>query len=178
MASASKDFTDFLSLRDITARPIPARRHNKNVIESRHKVIRDIFVCIRSDNAAYIETMSARQAIRISNDLYGNDVRSCHEFAKGFTRPIESGTLPKIIPQDVREAGATLRAKRKLNLILKSKSTTTVPIKVGNLVQIFIKLKNEKRGKWSSGKPVLSYDKISGIVTVPGQNGRTMNAAI
>ena len=42
-AYANKEFNDFLSLHRINPRPIPARRHNKNVIESKRKMIRDIF---------------------------------------------------------------------------------------------------------------------------------------
>ena len=33
-AFANKEFSDFLSLHGINPRPIPARRHNKNLIES------------------------------------------------------------------------------------------------------------------------------------------------
>ena len=103
--------------------------------------------------------MSAQQAIRIPNDLYENDVCSSHELAKGFRCPIESGTLPKIVPQDLREAREKLMTKRKLNLILKPKSKSTVPVKTGDLVQIIFKLENEKGGKWSSAKPVLKLSR-------------------
>ena len=65
-----------------------------------------------------------------------------------------------------------------MNLILKSKSKSDLPIKVGDQVQVFIKLQNEKRGKWSSPNPVLSYDRKSGTVILPGKNGRKINAAI
>ena len=37
--------------------------------------------------------------------------------------------------------------KRKLNLILGSKSKTDPPVKVGDLVQVFIRLQYEKQGK-------------------------------
>eukprot|EP00171_Calliarthron_tuberculosum_P000612 IDg612t1 len=47
-----------------------------------------------------------------------------------------------------------------------------------DLFQIFLKSQGEKRGKWSSPKPVLSMDKVSQAVTVPGKNGRTVRAAI
>lgn len=45
-----------------------------------------------------------QQAIRISNDLYGNDVMSAHEMAKGYTKPVETGKLPMKLSEDVREA--------------------------------------------------------------------------
>ena len=95
------EFNEFFALHDINSRPIPARRHNKNVIESKHKIIRDIFLRIKTSLPECSETLAAKQAIRTSNDLYGNYVCSSHELAKGFTRPIESGSLPKFIPRDV-----------------------------------------------------------------------------
>ena len=82
----------------------------------------------------------AQQATCISNDLYGNDLCSSYELAKGFTKPVEIGTLPKLVPEDLVKARDTLLAKRKLNLILRSKSTTDTPIHVGDEVQVFIKL--------------------------------------
>ena len=139
-----KEFNEFLALHGINARPIPAGRHNKDVIESKHKIIRDIFLHIKTSLPEFSETLAAQQAIRISNDLYGNDVCSSHELAKGFTRPIESGSLPKIIAKDVEKAREIPIAKRKLNLIVKSKSTTVTPVRIRDLVQVFIKLQHEK----------------------------------
>ena len=68
----------------IESRPILARRRNKNVLESKHKIIRDIFIRLESESDPSSEAMRAQQAIRISNDLYGNDVCSAYELAKGF----------------------------------------------------------------------------------------------
>ena len=124
------------------------------------------------------EPLLAQQLIRISNDLYGNGVCSSHELAKGFTRPAESGNLPKTVTEDVFKARETIMAKRKLNLILRSKSIQEPPVKVGDLVRVCIKLQHEKRGKCTSAKPVLSYDKASGILTVPGKNGKKIKAAV
>ena len=177
-AFSNHEFQEFLSLHGINPRSIPARRHNKNVLDSKHKMIREILLRIISGNESVSEIIAAQQAIRISNDLYGNNICSSHELAKGFTRPIECGNLSKIIPPDLIRAREVLKAKRKLNLILKSKSTEEIPVKVGDIVQVYIKLQNEKRGKWSSPKPVLCYDHKSRTVTVPGQNGRKINAAL
>ena len=177
-AFANDPFFKFLEFHGIEARPIPARRHNKNVLESKHKVIRDVFLRLNSHNSDVGEALQAQQSIRISNDLYGNSVCSSLELAKGFTRPIECGSFPKTVPDDLIKAQETIMAKRKLNLILRSKATSEAPVKVGDLVQVFIKLQHEKRGKWTSAKPVLSYEKASGIVTVPGQNGKKIKAAV
>ena len=126
----SNEFKTFLSLHDINAKPIPPRYHNRNVIESKHKINRDTFLRIKSNNEELSEKLTAQQAIRISNCLYGDDVCSSHELANGFTRPVESVSLPEIIPEEVEKAREILMAKRKLNLIIKSKSTTVPPVKI------------------------------------------------
>ena len=130
----------FLSTFDVENRPIPARRHYKNVLESKHKIIKDIFLQVKENNETLSDTIPAQQAIRISNGRYGNDVCSSYEIAKGYTRAIEPGEFPKILPEDIQKARKVLIAKQKLNLILKSKSRYGLPIKVGDQVQIFIKL--------------------------------------
>lgn len=75
-------------------------------------------ICPNSFN----ETIAAQQEIRISDDQYGNDVCSYYELVKGFARPFESGNLSKTIHDDLLKATEILLAKRKLNLVLKSKS--------------------------------------------------------
>ena len=71
-----------------------------------------------------------------------------------------------------------LMPKGKLNLILKSKSTIKAAERIGDVVQIFIKLQHGKRGKWSSAKLFLPVEKQSGAVTVPVKNSRTFKAAV
>lgn len=58
-----------------------------------------------------------------------------------------------------------------------SKFKVTDQAKFGDLLQIFVKLQNKKRGKCFSAKSVLSYDKMSSIITVPGQNVLRINLA-
>ncbi len=88
-----------------------------------------------------------QEALRISNDLYGNDVMSAHEQAKGYTRPIYSGSPAFEIPTEIVNAHNTLLAKRKLTLILRSKSVQRHHLSEGDLVQIYVKQLNSKRGK-------------------------------
>jgi len=175
-------FKSYTDLYDISSRPIPPRRHNKNAIESKHRIIRDIFIRIKAANDEKIEPLSVpiliQQALRISNDLYGNDTMSATELAKGYTRPIGNGNAPKIVPDDIQAAHDQLMAKRKLNVILRSKATSDIGVTPGDLVQIYIKKQHEKRGKWSSPKPVLSFDTKSQTITVPGSNGRKIRSAI
>lgn len=69
-------------------------------------------------------------------------------------------------------------AKRKLTKILRSKATRDTPINSGDIVQIYIKEQNSKRGTWSAPNVVLAMDKVSGTVTVPGKKGRQIKAAV
>lgn len=160
---------------------MPPRRHNKNILESKHGVIREIFLRLKNENsnAAYTtDFLLVQQSFRISNDLYGNDELSAHELAKGYTRPVIAGTYPVLVPRELIEAQKTLASKRKLTLILRSKATVDTPVKPGDVVQVFIKLQHDKRGKWSGPKTVLHYDPSSRCVTVPGSNGRKIRAAV
>ncbi len=61
----NENFQNFLNVYGIESRPIPARRHNKNVLESKHKIIRDIFIRLESESDPYSEAMRAQQAIKI-----------------------------------------------------------------------------------------------------------------
>ena len=115
---------------------------------------------------------------RISNVLYGNNLCSSYELAKGFRGPVENWKTPKTIPQDILKARDTLLSKRKLNLILRSKSIEDPLVKIDDLVQAFIKLQNEKRSSRAKAKPVLPYDKSSGIVAVPRKNSKKINASV
>ncbi len=124
------------------------------------------------------QSIFINKAVRISNDLYGNDVMSANELAKGYARPIRSGDSPTDIPKDIIDAHDALQARRKLTLVLRSKSVHETPVQVGDTVQVFFKRDHEKRGSWSAPRTVLSYDHSSRTVTVPGKNGRTVSAAV
>lgn len=165
----------------IEQRPLPSHRHNKNVIESKHRVIRDVFLRLKSacgnDATVSVSTL-VKQAIRITNDLYDNDGASAHELAKGYTRPVQNSFVPSSLPKEILEAHENLKAKKKPTLILRSKATSDESFKPGNIVQVFIKKGNEKRGKSSGDKVVLEYDHDSRIVIVPGSGGRRIRAAV
>jgi len=178
-AFKNTQFDDWMKNYGIDSNPIPPRRHNKNVLESKHRIIRDIFIRLKSANESNIQPeFLVQQSLRISNDLYGNDVVSAYELAKGFTRPILKGQGIMQIPVEIVDAQETLKAKRKLALIMRSKSTRDNVVKPGDEVEVYLRKGKEKRGKWLSGRPILSYDHESRTVSIPGSNGRTMSAAI
>lgn len=80
-------FQSFLAKYDIQLRPVPPRRPKGNMIVTSHGVIRSIFVRLCHSNITESAAVLAIQSVRISNDLYGNDVVSSFELAKGFTCP-------------------------------------------------------------------------------------------
>ena len=120
-AFQNSEFTEYLQAQHIKIHPIPLRRHNKNVLDSKYRVIRDVYLCLESAQPDQDKSLPVQQALRISNDLHGNDVASSHELAKGYTRPLASKP-PVPLPSDVGAAHQELTKKRKLNAILRSKA--------------------------------------------------------
>lgn len=177
----NSEFTKYLDDHGIECRPLPPRRHNKNAIESKHKIIRDIYLRLKGNQAehsAVNEQLLVQQAMRVSNDLYGNDVFSAHELAKGYTRPVTQDSYPAIVPDGIIQARNDLVAKRKLTKTLKSRAITEHGLMVADLVQVFIKKQIDKRGKRSTSNPILSFHRPSGTVSVPGKRGHVIKAAI
>ena len=170
-AFAGGKFREMLDKIGVKFRLVPPRRHIKNPIESKHGIIRSIFLRLRHANPDESAEVSAVRAVTISNDLYGNDVMSSFEMAKGFTKPVDSRSV-KAVPADILEAQDKLKARRKMALILKSKATKDVSFSVGDMVEVYSNTGMNKKGKWSTPKIVLLVDKQSGNITVPGKNGR------
>ena len=120
------------------------------MLESKHGVILDFFLRLKEtrggQNEDWMDALQVQQAIRVSNHLYGSEVLSAQELAKEYSRPIEAGAIPKLLPQDIVDVYQILLAKRKLTLILRSKIIQEPLIAVGDMIQIFVKGSKEKRG--------------------------------
>lgn len=170
-------FRGFLARYDISLRPVRPRRHQKNMIEPKHGSIRAIFLRLRQFDPTQSPHLCALEAVRISNDLYGNYVASSYELAKGFTRPIVKCEHVNPLPPELVEAHVDLLARRKLHLIMRTNVSPTQSFKVGDLIEIYIKRDPCKRGRWTSPRIVTSVDRDAGFVTVPGKNGKFVNAA-
>lgn len=150
-------------------------------MESKHKVIRDKYLRLKDERkpeSAAVDRLLVQQAIRISNDRYGTDVCFAQELVKGYTRPVSAGTFPTFVPKEILEAHDSLIASRKLNWILKSKATRDVAVQACDAIQVYIKEPSWKRYKWSALQVMLSYDKETGTVTVPGKGNKQTKAAI
>lgn len=148
-------FRQFCKDRDIKLAPIPLSRHSFNAIKSKHGIIRSIFFKLsRSYPDALVELL-ALQAVAISNDLYGNDTLSAFELAKGFTKPVDRNHVRDVL-KDIVDAQLQLSARRKMALILKSKSTFEEHGNVRDMVEVYNKTGMGKRSVWSTSKTVLS----------------------
>lgn len=176
-AFINKEFEQYCKDRDIKISPIPPQRHSKNAVESKHGIIRSIFLKLQEADPHTDLEMIAVRAVTVSNDLYGNDVLSSFEQAKGYTKPI-NGNPPKTIPDDIIEAQENLSAKRKLAMILKSKATIEEYVSVGDMIEVYHKTGMKKKGVWSTPKIVLSVDHDSRSVTVPGRAGKRSTVAL
>lgn len=145
------------------------------MLESKHGVIRSIFSRILNEDESN-STLAALQAVRISNDLYGSDILSSFEMAKGFSRAIFDGTVTTI-PSDLVDAKLQLDARGKLTRIIRSKSVSNDIVSVGDLVEVFVKSGHEKCGRWFAPRAILNIDRDAGMVTVAGDYGRIRKAS-
>lgn len=68
------EFTNFITSIGATFGAIPPRRHQKNVIESKHGIIRSIFIRLKADQPDADAATLAQKSIFISNNLYGSDI--------------------------------------------------------------------------------------------------------
>ncbi|CAN8074685.1 unnamed protein product [Agarophyton chilense] len=115
----------YLSGYGIDTKSLHLRRRNKNVIESNHRIIRDIYLRLKHSNSTMDilnPSLLVQQSLYISNELNGNNLMSAHELAKGYTRPLVSSTSLDTIPEDIVHAQKALHVRHKLSLILRSKS--------------------------------------------------------
>lgn len=145
-AFAHGSFRKFLDESGVSFRLVPPRRHSKNPLESKHGIIRSIYLKLRVADPEGSSELHALRAVAVSNDLYGNDVMSSFELAKGFTKPVADGSVCTI-PEDVVDAHNRLQAKRKLALILKSKATTEPHVATGDMIKIFFQYRHEQEGQ-------------------------------
>lgn len=126
-------FEKFCQDQDIKEDPRPAKRHSKNVIESKHGLIRSVFLNPVSASPHAPKEQLALQALSISNDLNHLNIMSAFELVKGFTRPVDVNRV-HAVPDEIINAELKLSERRKMSLILISKATFEEYIKVGDMV--------------------------------------------
>lgn len=117
-AFVNNEFKSFVQDHGISIRPVPPRCHHKNTLESKHVMIRSIFLKLKHAQPDADPRQLAYQSLTVSNGLYGNYTVSSFEITKGFRKPIDSSTPPVILPQDLIDAHEALLNKRHLHMIL------------------------------------------------------------
>lgn len=86
-------------------------------------------------------------------------------------------STPIAISIDLLNSRDNIVAKPKLNLILRKNATVDAVINPGDLVQVYVKHGQGKRGRWLSPRVVQKIDRSSGNVTTAGVNGRNILSA-
>lgn len=131
---AFKQYADKLG---IPIDPVPPGRHSKNAIESKHNIIRSIFLRLKEDaGTGFDPKIAAYKAVSISNDLYGNGTMSAFELGKGFCNPVATKPNDTVVPDEIRDPRDQLQARRKLALIMRSKSVIDEPLSVSDTVKV------------------------------------------
>lgn len=174
-------FFNYLSTHVIKARPVPPRRHNKNPLEAKHKMIWNIFLRLKgafTHSEPPSTLLLFQHALRISNDQKSNNILSAYGLPIAFLKAILLRSFPALIPYNLGKAHKSRVPKRKPKLILRSKATQDIPLAVSGLVQVFWKQQHKKCVCWSSLVPVLSFDLSFPTVNVPGNNGHIIFAAL
>lgn len=92
----SEQFTDYLNENGSHIRDF-AKTTEHECLRGEHRSIRDIYLRFKYHAGEFcvssIEIM-VQKALRISNDLYGNEITSASELEKGYTRPALNNYTP------------------------------------------------------------------------------------
>lgn len=86
-------FKTYMDERSIQFWFVSSGRHRKNPLDSKHGLMRSIFLKLREDEPDAPPELYAMRAVAISNELYGNYVMSSFELPKGFKKPVISGDV-------------------------------------------------------------------------------------
>lgn len=82
------------------------------------------------------------------------------------------------IPLELIESQKLLLAKKKLPLVLLSKSVQEIPVNIGDMVQVYVKNGKWKQEKWSEPKQAINFDNHYKNFTVPASSGRSIRSAL
>ena len=132
---------------------LPARRHSKQgQIERKNRVVKDALEKLSLQNAQSVQKPLARivkEAAFVSNILYGNQVASAFELARGFT-PAIGGSENIALTDEVRKAQEELDARRRLARINRARplALRMRALKAGQKVLILLPGGPRKRGQW------------------------------
>lgn len=132
---------------------VPPQRHQRNVRESKHRIIRSVHIRLRVVSPQTGSRIHEAQATDASNPHYCSDIMSAHENSHWFYKPVNDDI--KILPEDVISAQQTFGYEQKVAKIFQSKSPGHQPVPTGDLIKLFVKSGKGKGGKQTSPRLVL-----------------------
>lgn len=94
------EFKIYMDNKDIKFDLIPPGRHRRSAIESKHALIRNIFIRLQKEGSLNNQT-SAAKAVAISTDLYGSSIMSSFDLPKGYSKPVD-GTVTHVTEDIVK----------------------------------------------------------------------------
>lgn len=110
------EFTEYIKTHGIDLNPISPRSHTKNVLDSKHRIVRSILIRLLDEDHYNYQSASV-QSVRISNELCETDILSALEKSKGFIKPILN-VPAEYINKELLEAQEQLDAKQNITRIL------------------------------------------------------------
>lgn len=137
--------------RDISFIALPARTHNKAaIVERKNRVVKDILERLEVDRITarlpFEDKLS--KAEFLSNVMYGNQVSSAFEMAKGYT-PSLQGTAQVPLPEEIRNSQEELTARRLLTRIMRSRPASKHgEVRKGQVVLALVPGGPRRRGHW------------------------------
>ena len=144
---------NWFSQRGIKLSPVPSRRHNKaGIVERKNRVVKDVLEKLDNDPNHTDTPWSSRLSLAefITNIMYGNQVASAFEMARGFTPGI-AGLSAQALPNSIRVAYEETHARRLLSRIEKSRPLQRSAANIyqnGERVLVHVPGGSRKRGHW------------------------------
>lgn len=113
----------FFAQYNIAFAPVPPRRNYRNLIETRHGIIRAAHLCLKDAALDSDPKLHAVSAVRISNKMFGSDSLWAYEIANCFTKPINFFFLLNATLSQLISAHGKIRAEQKVTQMLWSKAS-------------------------------------------------------
>lgn len=167
---------DWMATRDISFIALPARTHNKAAsVECKNRVVKNILERLDVDRTTMGMPFEDKlfKAEFLLNVMYGNQVASAFEMAKGYT-PSVCGIAQVSFPEEIRHAQEELAARRLLARIMKSRPASKCEeLHKGQVVLVLVPGGPRRRGHYIKSK-VRNVNLDRSIDVGKGRNSRVI----
>lgn len=110
----------------------------------RQDIIRAIYLRIRNAAPDSNPALQAATVVRIMNEMCGSDTLLSFELGRGYSEATDDSFMPIEAPGDLIQSYNEIVTKRKLTLMLPSKTIKNSAVYADDIVQVFVKHKIEK----------------------------------